>query len=147
MPFIVALLLALLAGAALTVQVGLNNGLRIVLADAVLAALASFLVGAVVLVAVAVASRSALPAASRIAAYPWWTWLGGTLGAAYVLSTIVLAPRLGPGLLFGAVVLGQMAASVVVEHFGLLGFDRHPASLVRVAGVLLIVGGVALVRR
>ena len=141
------LLLALLAGVALTVQVGLNAQLRTWTVDPVLATLASFLVGSATLLLYALAVRAELPAAGRLAAAPWWVWGGGVLGAGYVLATIVLAPRLGPGVLFGAVVAGQMAAAVVVEHYGWLGFQAHPVNAARLAGVAMIVGGVVLLRR
>ena len=140
-------ILALVAGVALTVQVGLNAQLRTWTIDPVIATLASFLVGSATLLLYALATRAPLPAASRMATAPWWVWLGGMLGAGYVLATIVLAPRLGPGVLFGAVVAGQMAAAVVVEHFGWLGFQAHPVNAARLAGVALIVGGVVLLRR
>jgi transporter family-2 protein len=141
------LLLALLAGVALTVQVGLNAQLRTWTISPVVATLASFLVGSATLLLYTLATRAPLPAAGRMAAAPWWVWAGGVLGAGYVLATIVLAPRLGPGVLFGAVVAGQMAAAVVVEHYGWLGFQAHPVNAARLAGVALIVGGVVLLRR
>ena len=141
------LLVAVLAGVALTLQVALNAQLRVVVGHPAVATLVSFLVGTLVLGAYALLSRAALPAAERLSGSPWWVWGGGALGAAYVLTTIVLAPRLGPGALLGAIVFGQMAAAIVVEHFGWLGLPAHAASLPRVAGALLIVAGVVLVRR
>ena len=142
------LLLALLAGVALTVQVAVNTQLRVAIGHPAVASLFSFLVGTIVLGAYVLGSRAAeLPGGDRIADVPWWAWLGGALGAAYVLSTIVLAPRLGPGTLFGAIIFGQMAAAIVVEHFGWFGLAPHAASLPRVVGALLIVAGVVLIRR
>ena len=144
---LVLLLLALLAGVALTVQVGLNAQLRTWTVSPVVATLASFLVGSTTLLLYALASRAPLPAAARMSEAPWWVWTGGMLGAGYVLATIVLAPKLGPGVLFGAVVAGQMAAAVVVEHYGWLGFQAQPVNAARLAGVAMIVGGVVLLRR
>jgi len=37
-------------------------------------------------------------------------------------------------------------ASLVVDHFGMVGFGEHPATLGRVLGVILIACGVLLVR-
>jgi len=77
---------------------------------------------------------------------PWYAWLGGLFGA-YCLTAIILAfPNLGPGLTFGLLVAGQMIISVVLEHFGILVAEPHPISLLRVLGILLIVGGVTMVR-
>jgi transporter family-2 protein len=144
---LVLLLVALLAGVALTVQVALNAQLRTWTVSPVVATLVSFLVGSATLLVYALAARAQLPPVTRMAAAPWWVWAGGVLGAGYVLATIVLAPRLGPGVLFGAVVAGQMAAAVVVEHYGWLGFQPQPVNAARLAGVAMIVGGVVLLRR
>jgi transporter family-2 protein len=141
------LLIAVLAGVGLTVQVALNSQLRVVVGHPAVATLLSFVVGTLVVGAYVLAARAPLPVGARLGGAPWWVWLGGAIGAAYVLSTIVLAPRLGPGALLGAIVFGQMAAALVVEHFGWLGLPAHAVNVPRVAGALLIVAGVVLVRR
>jgi transporter family-2 protein len=55
--------------------------------------------------------------------------------------------RLGAASLLSLVVAGQMLASSVIDHFGLLGIARHPATPSRVVGALLLVAGVVLMRR
>lgn len=144
---VVLLLAAVAAGTALTVQVACNTQLRFQLGSPLVATLCSFLVGSVALALYVLLARQPLPASARLAAAPWWTWVGGLLGAAYVFATIVLAPRLGPGVMFGAIVAGQMMSAIVVEHFGVLGVTSHPASLARLTGVALIVAGVVIIRR
>ena len=137
---------ALLLGLGLSVQVAMNTRMRGFAAGPVGAALISFAVGTLALLALLVAARAPWPAPHRLAEAPWWSWGGGLLGAVYVLGALVLAPRIGPGALLGAVVAGQMSAALLLEHFGWLGTVHHPVSVLRVLGVLLIVGGVALVR-
>jgi len=44
------------------------------------------------------------------------------------------------------IVAGQMMTSVVLDHFGWLGYQIHPISVVRILGVFLLLGGVVLVR-
>jgi transporter family-2 protein len=77
---------------------------------------------------------------------PWWIWVGGLLGAFYVLGSIVTAPKLGAATLVALILAGQAIASLLVDHFGWVGFEPHPITGVRVVGVLLLAGGVALVR-
>ena len=48
---------------------------------------------------------------------------------------------------FSLIVAGQMIVTLVLDHFGFLGLDQRPVSLPRVLGVLLIIGGVVLIRR
>jgi bacterial/archaeal transporter family-2 protein len=87
--------LGLAAGLGLTVQVGMNSQLRKVLQSANTAALVSFLVGTLALIALLLAIRSPLPDRATFAAVPWWAWFGGMLGAFYVASSTVVAAELG----------------------------------------------------
>jgi transporter family-2 protein len=144
---IVFLLLALLAGALLPVQAGINLQLRMVLGHPLSATLVSFLVGALGLTVLVAALRVPLPIGAAWARSEWWHWIGGLLGAAYIVATIVVAPRLGAATLVAALVAGQMLASLALDQFGWVGFPVHPISLSRVVGAALIVGGVALVQR
>ncbi|MHB8644107.1 MAG: DMT family transporter, partial [Gaiellaceae bacterium] len=56
------------------------------------------------------------------------------------------APKLGAATLIAAVVAGQTVASVVVDQYGWVGFKVHHASPGRIAGIVLVGAGVALVR-
>jgi uncharacterized membrane protein YdcZ (DUF606 family) len=38
---------------------------------------------------------SSLPTKQGVQAAPWWCWFGGPMGAVYVASVIIFAPRLG----------------------------------------------------
>jgi transporter family-2 protein len=62
-----------------------------------------------------------------------------------VASTVAAAPRLGALNLFAAVIFGQLVCSVLLDHFGVL-FRHHELTAGRVAGVVLLGTGVALVR-
>jgi transporter family-2 protein len=144
---ILLLLLALAAGVLLPVQAGVNAQLRSVLGSPVTAALVSFLVGTAGLVTAAVIFRAPMALRAAWVASPWWYWVGGLIGALYVVASIVLAPRLGAATLVAAVVAGQMMASLLLDQYGLLGFPTHPISGLRVLGAALVIGGVVLVQR
>jgi transporter family-2 protein len=58
---------------------------------------------------------------------------------------VAAAPRLGALNLFAAVIFGQLVCSVALDHFGVL-YKEHGLSAGRIAGVLLLAAGVALVR-
>jgi len=139
------MLLAFLVGTGLVVQVGLNATASRVLGGALYGTLANFFIGLVALLLFFVASRHPLPSREAFAAVPIWAWLGGLLGAAYVGIATFAGPRLGALLLLSLTVGGQMLASVVVDHFGLLGFPQHPVTLTRLAGVVLLFAGIWLV--
>jgi transporter family-2 protein len=142
-----AYMLGLIAGFGLSVQVGMNSQLRRVLQSANSAALISFLVGTVGLIALLLATRSPLPERATLAAVPWWAWFGGLLGAFYVASSTVVAAELGTASLLGLALAGQLATALVIDHFGWLGMPEHPITWVRAAGVVLLAAGVWLITR
>jgi bacterial/archaeal transporter family-2 protein len=142
-PYIV---LAIAAGFCLPTQAGINSRLNIWAQSPVLAAAISFGVGTAALIVYAIILRVPLPAISSARQYPWWIWSGGFLGAFLVAATIVLAPRLGAASMIALVVSGQMLASVVLDHYGLIGYTVHPINAWRICGMLLLVGGVVLIR-
>ena len=140
------LLFAVAAGAMLPLQFGINAQLAEWLGSPLRATLVSFAVGTLVLlVAVLVAARG-WPSASTVAGAPWWVWIGGFLGAFYVLGSVVTAPRLGAVTLVALILAGQAIASLLVDQFGWVGFEEHAISPGRIAGVVLVAAGVALVR-
>jgi bacterial/archaeal transporter family-2 protein len=69
------------------------------------------------------------------------------LGAFYVASSIIVGPRLGAAALLALTVFGQLAASLVVDHYGWLGFSQHPLTVMRLVGATLLFGGVLLIVR
>jgi transporter family-2 protein len=140
------LLFAFAAGAMLPIQFGINAQLARWIESPVRAALVSFIVGALALLVVTLALYRDLPTESRLAAAPWWVWVGGLFGAFYVLGSVVAAPRLGAVTLVALILAGQAVSSLLVDHFGWVGFEEQPISVGRVAGVLLLAAGVALVR-
>jgi bacterial/archaeal transporter family-2 protein len=141
------LLLAIFIGCLLPVQTGVNAQLRTLVGDPLATALLSFLVGTVALAAVVVALRIPVPLADTWAQSHWWQWTGGLLGAIYIAIVVVLAPRLGAGTTVATVVGGQMVASLVLDHYGLVGFPEHPINALRLAGAGLVMAGVILIQR
>ena len=141
------LLLAVLVGALLPLQTGVNAELRSSLGNPIATALVSFGVGTVGLLAAILWLRIPVPLAAAWSQTAWWQWTGGLMGAIYIAAVVVLAPRLGAGTLIAAIVGGQMVASLLVDHFGWVGFPEHPVSALRLLGAALVMLGVALIHR
>ena len=55
---------------------------------------------------------------------PKWTLLGGLLGSIYLTILIISIPLVGVGLAMISVIIGQMIASMIIEHKGWLGSPR-----------------------
>jgi transporter family-2 protein len=141
-----SLLLAVIGGVLLAVQAPTNAILGKAAGSPIVAAFISFLIGTLALGA-AIAASSGRLFAPELKSVPWYAWLGGFYGAFFVAIAAFGAPRVGVGVLLTAAIAGQLAAALVLDHFGLLGLDRHPVTLVRAAGFVLVLVGAALVRR
>jgi transporter family-2 protein len=138
---------ALVSGASLPVQAGVNSALRHHVGRPELAALVSFSVGFLALLAWVVVTRQPWPTAAQAGRAPWWTWTGGLIGAFYVTTVVLLTPRLGVAATLAISVAGQMATAVALDNFGALGVPVHAFSPVRALGAMLLVAGVVLIRR
>lgn len=136
------------AGVLLIIQISMNAQLRLSLkTDGMLVTLLSFISGGLLTALVVLLVKSPLPDFNSLGQVPLWAWFGGLLGALYVGSTIILAPKLGTASLTGAVVAGQMAAALLVDHYGLMGNAVRVVSWERLGGVGLILLGVWLVQK
>ena len=78
--------------------------------------------------------------------YPWWMWMGGLCGATIVFSNAWLVPKVGVGVFSMALLVGQLALSMLMEHNGWLGAPRKRITLPQVVGILMMLAGVALIR-
>jgi len=142
----VYLILALSAGMFMPIQAGINTRLAGVVGGSIPAAFVSFLVGTLVLGAVLAAMRQGVSLGSAIPVSPWWYWIGGSLGAFFVTATVILAPRIGGGAMIALTLAGPVAASMALDHFGLFGFPHIPFDFKRLAGSVLLLAGVYLIR-
>lgn len=138
-------ILALLTGVAMSIQSGVNSGLRQGIGNPLLAAVISFGTGFLALIVVQLSVGNPTPTLEAVRQISWWKWIGGLIGACYVTTVIVTITKIGPGNLLSLSVAGQLIAAIVLDHYGLLGFAPHPANAWRLLGVLLIIGGVILV--
>lgn len=140
------ILMALLAGLVLPYQAASNAAVGRALGHWLWGAFTSLTVSSLVVIAALLILRVPMPDLSKAAQGPWWLWIGGVLGALYVAGAAALTPKLGTAGFLVLVVAGQILTSVIVDHFGLVGAASKPVNLARVAGVVLILGGVLLVQ-
>lgn len=138
--------LAILAGAMISFQAPLNAmaGQRLghVLGGAVL----SFVVGTAFLLAIVViAVRDRIDYAALATMSPL-LFIGGVLGALYVAMSIWLTPKLGVGAVIALGIAGQVLASLLLDHFGLLNLAVREISFGRATGAALVVAGAVMVR-
>lgn len=141
------LFLTAAAGVMMPLQAGINSLLGNELKSSLLSALVSFVVGMFGLVVVCLFSRESWGALRSVTQVPWWYLSGGFMGAFLVTISILAAPRIGAINLFVFLLLGQMLASLVFDHFGWFGFAVHPISVWRVLGISLVILGIIIIRK
>ncbi len=137
-------LIALLVGAGYPVQAGINATIAQFHGHPLFAALTNTAVASLVLLVVILLFRLPLPQVAKLATAPLWAWSGGILGAFFVLSSLVLAPKLGAAVFVSTTIVGTMAASLVIDHYGFLVYKVQPISPIRIAGAILVIGGMLL---
>ena len=140
------ILLAAGAGCCIALQAAANAALRGAVGDARVAAFFSICGTIVCACLFMLAVRPPLPPLAAVRGTPWWYWIGGPLGAMIVLAGATLAPRLGAAAFIAAVVGGQLACSVLLDHFGAMNLPRQPLSALRLVGVALVFAGMLLVK-
>ena len=142
----VAVALTAVVGGLIALQAPINSNLGKTIGT-FQAAFVSFAIGTVVLAAIAAVATGGLGQIAEAKHVTWYYLTGGLLGAAYVTSILVTVRSLGAGGVVAATIAGQLAVSVVVDHFGLLGVAKQPVTLARVLGIALLALGTYLVVR
>ncbi|GJE53116.1 hypothetical protein GOFOIKOB_6192 [Methylobacterium tardum] len=139
---------ALLAGIATAIEPGQNAGLAKSLARPLLAGVVSLVVSILTIgAAMLVTGQYGVPGMDRLAQVPWWAWLGGLMSAGLTMAQLYISKRIGAATFLGLIVTAGVVTSILLDHFGLVGFKVHEAGLWRILGGALMIGGVALVAR
>ncbi|MFA5538095.1 MAG: DMT family transporter [Gemmobacter sp.] len=134
------------AGVGIPVLAALNAQLGARLASPAAAAAVLFVVAFSGAVAVMLATSGPGPLRA-LPDQPRHLFLAGLIIAFYLLSITWIAPRFGVGNAIFSVLLGQMLAAAVIDHFGLLGAMAKPLTLSRGGGIALMAAGVFLIQR
>jgi len=111
------------------------------------AAFLSFAIGTGALAVIAALATGGMGQLAEVRHVSLLYLTGGLLGAAYITAVLVTVRTLGLGGVTAATIAAQLAVSVVVDQFGLLGVARQPITAARVAGVVLLGIGTYLVVR
>ncbi len=85
-----------------------------------------------------------LPSLARRQA-DWYLYSGGAIFVFYILSVSWVIPRFGVANAISFVLIGQLCAMVVIDHFALFGVEQYSVTLKRTLGLLMMGLGVFLV--
>lgn len=140
------ILAAIVSGAVVPFQAGANAVLGRTLGHPLWGTAISLCVSFACILPVMLLARVEMPALSNLAQAPRWIWIGGIVGVVYITGALVLAPKLGAAGFITAAIAGQMLASVIIDHWGLVGLPQKPVSLSRLAGLGLIILGLIVMQ-
>lgn len=140
-------LLSALAGAANPAQAGSNAALKKALGPVLPATMWVYLSGFVGVALIQLLARGPWPTWAKMAATPWWAWMGGLLSIGATLAGAAYANKLGSGVFTGISVTSALVMSVVLDNFGWVGFKVHPVSWPRAVGCALMIGGLWMVSK
>lgn len=141
----VAVILMAVVGGLIAAQPAVNAGLGKE-TGSLGAALVSFAIGTLLLAGIVVAAGEA-GQLSGMFDVRWYYLLGGVLGAAYVLTALIVVKEIGAGGTAAATITGQLILSIVLDRLGVLGLEETPVTWERLAGVALLLAGTYLIVR
>lgn len=122
----------------------LNGGLGARLQNPALAAAILLFVGMILSLAYLLVTKG-IPETLYYPSTPIYYYFGGFFVLFYILTITWVAPRFGISNAIAFVLLGQLIAMSLIDHYGLLGAQRFTMNLQRLAGLGLMVLGVFLV--
>ena len=135
---------AVLAGAFIPVMAALNARLGKALGAPTHAAFVLFAVGLVATGAASLCLTGRLPVPAAFGAVAPANFAGGVIVAFYILSITMLATRFGVGNAILFAMVAQILMSAVIDHFGLFGMTIRPMTVVRAAGLGVLLVGLAI---
>ncbi len=139
-------LLMLAAGMGVPVLAALNAQLGMRIGSPAAAGAVMFVIAGLVAILVAALSGQG-GSFMLIPAQPKHLFHAGVLIAFYLLSISWVAPRFGVGNAVMFVLLGQILAISVIDHFALFGARARPFDLARGLGIVLMGVGIVLAQR
>jgi len=92
-------------------------------------------------------NRTAYPSFQQLYAIDWYLYLAGTLGMIFVSGMLYMMPHIGVANMLVAAIVGQLCASLMIDHFGWFGGLKIEVSLSRALGVGLLLAGLFFIQR
>lgn len=141
--FLIALLLAVIAGVSMAVQGSMNTGLGKIIGLLE----ATFLVhisGTATLLVLLFLLRAGKGDFGRMAEAPWYLYLGGVLGVIILYTVVASISRVGVATATTAIIVGQVGTALLIDHFGFFGLKEMPFTWLKAAGLVLLAAGAKL---
>jgi transporter family-2 protein len=133
----------LLAGAGIPLIGVLNSGVARSVGNPFAATAVMFAIAMVVAFCITLPFYG-LPTVSQLTSAPPMGYAAGLLIGFYALSATVIIPRFGAASFVAFILIAQLVTSAVIDQFGLFGMPRRPIDVVKLAGIVIIAAGIAM---
>ncbi|MEX0300381.1 MAG: DMT family transporter [Kordiimonas sp.] len=134
------------SGALIPVLAAMNGKLGKTLDSIPYSVLPVFIAGMLGSIILILASKASLPAVEKITKVPFYYYMSGLIMFFYIVSATFLTPRFGVANTIFFVVVAQIMAATVIDHFGLFGATIQSFDFKRALGIAMLFGGLILAR-
>lgn len=86
------------------------------------------------------------PSLAQLRDVPVTSYAPGLLIGFYALSATIIIPRLGAASFIAFILIAQLVTSALVDQFGLFEMAKRPVDGLRLAGLVTIVAGIAIMQ-
>lgn len=142
--------LSFVAGMLCAIQIAINGTLGKVVESGWFGTTISMLVGlmgSLLLIAIiyAIKGRSGVFKDGPDIPFKWYMITGGSFGVIIVGTNSITAPLIGAGMVSIMNLIGFMIGGLIIDATGFLGITRKPVTVVKILGVLAMVGGTVVI--
>lgn len=139
-------LLALIAGAAISLQATMNAQLGQLLKNALVATSIAFTSSLVFILLGLAAFNREWPQREAIQSVPHYLWFSGGLFSAFAVASFYwLIPKMGIGPMMSYALTGQLLLAIIAGHFGWFQLPITLISPLKLVGVGALILGIVLI--
>lgn len=144
------MILAFVAGLLCGTQIAINGTLGVAAGNTWMGTTLSMMVGltgTIVLTGVVylIKGRNGVFTDGEEVPFRWYMLIGGSMGVIIVGTNAITAPAIGTGMVSIMNLIGFMVGGLVIDAIGFLGIEKKPVTLIKIIGVLAMIGGTIVI--
>ncbi len=138
------IVLMLLIGFVLTLHLSMNARVGMIVKNPKMGNALFWSIGAITALVIAFTGWDS-SVFSKLKEVPLWLLTAGIMGGALVFGIAWALPQIGAGTGFVLMLAGQVLTGLIFSHYGLLGSQVEPMTMVKLLGVVLLIAGASIV--
>ena len=141
--FLIALLLAFVAGISMAVQGTLNTGLGKIV-GLLESTFIVHVIGTLTLLVLLFLLRVGKGNLGKMADVPWYLYLGGIISVLILYTVQAGIAHTGVATATTAIIVGQVGTALLLDHLGCFGLEKVPFTWYKAIGVIFLALGAKL---